>query len=126
MSTRQQHKEAQQRASAILQVRSGQITATEAARVLGISRKSYYQWEKRGLDALLAAVEQQASGRPPQRRSREVQALERRIAQLETKLKTVEQTARLRALILGTQSAAEPMGKKNKAAKAALKKKRSL
>ena len=55
---------AKQRALIIMQVRSGQITATEGARQLGISRKTYYQWESRGLDGMLKALEDQDPGRP--------------------------------------------------------------
>ena len=55
---------ARQRATIILKVRSGQITATQAAQELGISRQQYYQWEKRGLAAMLNALESQPSGRP--------------------------------------------------------------
>jgi DNA-binding XRE family transcriptional regulator len=40
---------AQRRAEIIVQVQSGQLTATEAARQLGVSRKTYYQWERRAL-----------------------------------------------------------------------------
>jgi predicted site-specific integrase-resolvase len=45
-------------------VRCGLITATQAAQVLQISRKTYYKWEQRGLAALLEGVEDQHSGRP--------------------------------------------------------------
>ena len=38
---------ARQRAEVIFQVRSGQITATQGAQLLGISRQQYYQWELR-------------------------------------------------------------------------------
>ncbi len=46
---------AKQRAELIFLVRSGKITATEAAQTLGISRQQYYQWERRALSALLSA-----------------------------------------------------------------------
>ena len=49
---------ARQRAELILQVRSGQLSATAAAQTLGISRQQYYQWEQRALSALLSAVEE--------------------------------------------------------------------
>lgn len=94
------HQQAEQRASVILQVRSGQITATEGARRLGLSRKTYYQWEKRGLEGLLAAVEEQAPGRPRQESPPELLALQARIAELEAQLKTARQTAQLRAVVL--------------------------
>jgi transposase len=35
---------ARQRALVILQVRSGALTAKEGAKLLGVSRKTYYEW----------------------------------------------------------------------------------
>jgi len=51
-------------AQLILQVRAGSLTATAAARQLGISRKTYYQWEARGLQGLVAALQPGQAGRP--------------------------------------------------------------
>ena len=45
-------------------MQAGQLTATAAAQQLGLSRKSYYQWEKRALAALLESQEEQPPGRP--------------------------------------------------------------
>src|SRR3974390_1411498 len=52
----------EKRASLILQVRAGQITAQEAAHQLGISRQAFYKWEKRGLAALLNALADPPAG----------------------------------------------------------------
>jgi transposase len=52
------------RAEVILKVQCGLITATEAAKQLGISRKTYYEWEKKAMGALLGALEDGPSGRP--------------------------------------------------------------
>ena len=52
------------RAEVIMKVRCGLMTATQAAKELGISRKTYYKWEQRGLEALLGGLEDQPSGRP--------------------------------------------------------------
>ena len=49
---------------AILQVCGGTLTATEAANRLRISRKSYYQREKRALSGMLAALQPRPAGRP--------------------------------------------------------------
>jgi len=40
------------------------MTATEAAKELGVSRKTYYKWEQRGLTALMDGLEDQSAGRP--------------------------------------------------------------
>ncbi len=74
---------ARQRAEVIFQVRSGQLTATQGAQVLGISRQQYYQWEQRALQALLSAVANQPTGRPKTPTDPEKQALQRRVEQLE-------------------------------------------
>jgi len=39
---------AQKRARIIMQVRGGTMTAEEGANQLGVSRKTYYEWEKKG------------------------------------------------------------------------------
>ena len=48
----QEKKLARERASIILQVRSGALPAKEGAERLGISRKTYYEWEDRALQAM--------------------------------------------------------------------------
>ena len=47
---------ARQRAKLIIQVRSGSLSAQEAARQLRTSRKSYYKWERRALAAMAEAL----------------------------------------------------------------------
>ena len=67
------------RALIIMQVRSGQITATEGAKRLGISRKTYYKWEQRGLRALLDGLSDQSPGRPSQPVDTRSQELEKEL-----------------------------------------------
>ena len=63
--TRAQKKaRANQKAQVILQVRSGLITATEGAQLLGVSRKTYYEYENRALIAMAKALEEGDTGRP--------------------------------------------------------------
>ena len=73
----------QLRASLILQVRSGQITAQQAAQQLGISRQAYYKWEKRALQALLHALQDQPPGRPKGITDPEKDQLKTRVEELE-------------------------------------------
>lgn len=95
--TRKTDNPARRRAEIILQVRSGRITATQAARLLGISRKSYYRWEQRGLDAMLSALEQRDPGRPPQPApDPETLRLRKRVAQLEKNLELMREVRQLR------------------------------
>ena len=87
------------RAEAIMQVRSGQLTVTEAAARLGVSRKTYYEWEKRGLGAMLQQLEDQEAGRPPEPVSAEQLALQAKVAALEQELSIAKQTAEIRAVL---------------------------
>ena len=54
---------ARERALVILRVRSGAMTAKQGAQALGVSRKTYYQWEERALKAMALALENHAAGR---------------------------------------------------------------
>lgn len=71
------------RAEVIMKVRCGLLTATDAAEQLGVSRKTYYKWEKRGLAALLNGLADQSSGRPVRPENSQRMDLERQIEQLE-------------------------------------------
>jgi len=74
-----ERKLARERASIILQVRSGALSATEGAERLGVSRKTYYEWEDRALQAMALALENQAPGRPPVPLDTEKEELQRRV-----------------------------------------------
>lgn len=97
MSTPQQ--KAQERATLIMKVRSGQLTATEAARILGVSRKTYYQWERRGLEAMLAQLEDRPEGRPENPSDPEKESLQKRLAQAERELQEARQVKELREIL---------------------------
>ena len=92
----QQQALARQRAQLIMQVRSGLLSAQEAARQLGISRKTYYKWERRALAAMGEALGDREPGRPPLPLDPEKQALERQTQELQAKLEVLEQTERIR------------------------------
>jgi transposase len=49
MSESRDNELARKRAAVIFAVRSGRITAEEGAKQLGVSRKTYYEWERRAL-----------------------------------------------------------------------------
>ena len=90
---------ARQRAQLIMQVRSGVLSAEAAARQLGISRKTYYKWERRALAAMVEALGNRERGRPPQPRDPEKAALQRQTQELQAKLDVLEQTERIRQLL---------------------------
>lgn len=87
---------ARQRAQLIMQVRSGLLSAQQAARQLGISRKTYYKWERRALAAMVEALGNREHGRPPLPIDPEKEALQRRTQELQAKLQVLEQMARIR------------------------------
>jgi transposase len=91
---------ARERARIIMQVQSGILNATEAARKLGVSRKTYYKWEKRGLAALLDGLSDQTSGRSgaPEPVKRETE-LESKIAELEKRNNIIELQLGLKTLV---------------------------
>ena len=94
----------EKRASLILQVRAGQITAQEAARQLGISRQAFYKWEKRGLAALLNALADQPAGRPKGTTDPEKDQLQSRVEELERQVRLYEQRDALRTLLKQMES----------------------
>ena len=87
------------RASLILQVRSGRITAQQAAQQLGISRQAFYKWERRALQALLNALQDQPPGRPKGTTDPEKDQLKSRVEQLERQVRLYEQREQLRKLL---------------------------
>ena len=68
------------RAEVIMKVRCGLMSASQAAEQLGVSRKTYYKWEERGLSGLLSSLEDQSGGRPSQPVDLEKQSLEQELA----------------------------------------------
>jgi transposase len=94
----------ERRASLILQVRSGQITAQQAAQELGISRQAFYKWEKRALKALLNALQDQPAGRPKAASDPEKDQLKHRVEQLERQVRLYEQRDQLRSLLKQMES----------------------
>jgi transposase-like protein len=81
-------KKALERQQMILEVLSGRRTATDAAAALGMSRKTYYQWQERALDGMLKALEELPPGRPAKETDPQQEALLRQVADLR-KEKTV-------------------------------------
>lgn len=90
--------QARQRAEMILKVRSGLLSATEAAQALGVSRKTYYKWEKRGLAAMLEGLCERSSGRPASPGDGEKE-LKRTMAAMEKDLRRQEQRQAIRDLL---------------------------
>jgi transposase len=93
---------ARQRAAVIWRVRSAAITARQGARELGVSRKTYYQWEARALEGMMEALRNQPAGRPvridaSQQEDRPL--LTSRIQTLERELAVARQTVEVRNIL---------------------------
>jgi transposase len=93
-----ERKLARERAAIILQVRSGALTATEGAERLGISRKTYYEWEDRALQAMALALENHAPGRPPVPPDTEKEELQSKVRDLEKRLYVAEKTIEVKEI----------------------------
>jgi transposase-like protein len=87
---------ARQRAQLIMQVQNGLLSAQEAARQLGISRKTYYKWERRALAAMVEALGNREHGGPTLPVDPEKEALQRQSQELQAQLLVMEQTVRIR------------------------------
>ena len=95
----QNKKLARERALVILQVRSGALTAKEGAKLLGVSRKTYYEWEEKSLKAMALALENHPPGRPLVPVDQEKETLRERIQELEKKLDQAEQAIEVKELL---------------------------
>lgn len=99
-------KRARRRAEEILAALSGRITATEAAKRLGVSRKTYYKWESRALRAVEGALSDREGGRPASPQDAEKESLRKENEELLKKVEVLRQTLELReslAELLGTR-----------------------
>jgi len=97
---------ARRRAELIVQVQSGLMTATEAARQLGVSRKTYYQWERRALSGMVDALQGKTGGRPSKPQDPEQEPLRKRLSELEAQERVREQVDHIRAELKNAKSAA--------------------
>lgn len=93
---------ARRRAELIVKVRSGLMTATAAAKELGISRNTYYEWERKALKGLMTALADSAPGRPStpidsekESMRRELEATRQELAVLKSRLKIRDELAAL-------------------------------
>ena len=99
MSDTKDRERARRRAAVVFAVRSGQITAKEGARQLGVSRKTYYEWEARALAAMTEAMEDRATGRPGEPEDEEKSRLMGQIAELQNQLFVAQKTAEVRDML---------------------------
>jgi transposase len=105
---------ARERALVILQVRSGALTAKEGAKLLGVSRKTYYEWEEKSLKAMALALENRPPGRPPRPVDEEKETLRERVQELEKKLDLAEKTIEVKELLGAYEEFRDRGAKKNR------------
>jgi transposase len=91
-----QEQQARRRAALIVQVQCGQITATEAANQMGVSRKTYYEWENRALQALVASQQERPGGRPATPRDAEKETLREQAQQMREQARVLQETLAIR------------------------------
>lgn len=104
---------ARERALVILQVHNGALTAKEGAKRLGVSRKTYYEWEQRALAAMALVLENRPPGRLPVPVDEEKEGLRRQVKELEDKLFLVEKAMKAKELLWACGSSKEGEAKKN-------------
>jgi hypothetical protein len=113
------------RAEVIMKVCSGAINATEGAKQLQISRKTYYEWEKRGLAALLESLQDGEAGRPVRELpDPEKSAMEEKLKAMERELAVAKQTIEVKRMLdayqqqrKSLQAGSDKTGKKNRKSK---------
>jgi transposase len=105
---------ARERALVILRVRSGAMTAKQGAQALGVSRKTYYQWEERALKAMALALENRVAGRPCVSTDEEKETLRQRIRELEKKLDLAEKTLEVKEMLAAYEEFRDRGTKKNR------------
>jgi transposase len=95
---------ARSRAELIIQVQAGRLSATAAAQRMGVSRKTYYKWEQRGLSGIVASLREGKQGRPAEPRDPEKESLQREVTTLREQVRVQDQLQRVRTLMQAPQS----------------------
>jgi hypothetical protein len=91
------------------------MTATEAAALLGESRKTYYKWEQRGVAALLEGLGEKPSGRPETELQHTAQTeLEKQLLQLRRDNEFLQKKLQLKELAHRMQLKTNKTGAKKK------------
>ena len=91
-----------QRQRVILEVLAGRLTATQAALELGVSRKTYYEWQERALSAMRLALMDRPTGRPLKPADPEKAQLQQQLEILEKERRVLEGRLRIQEAIRQT------------------------
>ena len=98
----QEDPKARQRQRVILDVLAGRMTVTQAALALGVSRKTYYEWQERALAAMRAALRDRPGGRPSHPLDPQKEHLQDRVEALERERLVLEGRLRIQSVIRET------------------------
>ena len=104
----------QQRMKVILAHLTGQINASDAAQVLGVSRPTFYGWRKRARTAVLSALVDRPTGRPSQPVDPQKEELRSEVEHMKLGCCVMEKRWRIQAAIcevLGLDVSDEPKKK---------------
>ena len=88
------------RAEMVMKVRCGLLTARQAAARMGVSRKTFYKWEQRGLNALLEHVTDQPPGRRAHPSDDRIQDLETKLAQAQREIELLNHKMALKDVLM--------------------------
>lgn len=102
MASSNREADARRKAEMIMKVRCGLLTASQAAEALGVSRKTYYRWERRGLAGLLEGVSEKTPGRPEKTACR-ASPLEKQLAETLRENELLKQKLILKDLVCGIE-----------------------
>ena len=87
------------RAQTLLDVLSKKISSREAAKRLDISRKTWHEWQNRGLEAMVAAMVDRPTGRPSKPVDVEAERLARELEDKHREVEEREQARRIQSLL---------------------------
>jgi transposase len=90
------------------------LVILKGAKRLGVSRKTYYEWEEKSLKAMALALENRPAGRPPAPVDEEKERLQGRIRELEKKLDLAEKTIEVKELLGAYEEFRDKDTKKNR------------
>jgi len=83
----------------ILEVLTGRLTVTQAAQELGVSRKTFYEWQHRALAGMRAALRDRPGGRPPVPVDPQQEQLQAQVTQLSRERAILEGRLRIQEAI---------------------------
>jgi transposase len=83
----------------VMRVETRQVKASDAARQMGVSRKTFYQLALRGRMGMAAAMTPRPAGRPGQLRNPQLEYLLSENTRLQRENRELQQTLRIRELL---------------------------